>query len=108
MRDTLKETLTYKGGIRFYLSKSGRRKLDNMRVGARHSFQCFTFEDVMHYMSWDLNFNTCFLALLSVFTQVTGTAFASSCSAHVTSLVLIFLERTDTTICAREHTLGQL
>ena len=32
VRDTPREQLTYRGGVRFYLSKSGRRKLDNMRL----------------------------------------------------------------------------
>ena len=104
-RDELKSRLTYRGGVRFYLSKSGHRKLDNMRVGARDSFWCFTFEDVMHYMTWDLNFNMCFLALSSIFTQVTGTAIGSSCSAQVASLVLIFRERTQTLPSVLENTL---
>ena len=104
-RDELKSRLTYRGGVRFYLSKSGRRKLDNMRVGARDSFWCFAFDDVMHYMTWDLNFNTCFLALSSVFTQVIGTAIGSSCSAQVASLVLIFRERTQTLPSVLENTL---
>ena len=80
VRDQPKESITYRGGVRFYLAKSGRRKLD-MRVGTRDSYWCLTFDDIMHYMCWDLNFNTCFLALSSVLTQVTGTATGSSCSA---------------------------
>ena len=105
VRDQLKENITYRGGVRFYLAKSGRRKLDNMRVGARDSYRSFTFEDILHYMCWDLNFNTCFLALSSVNTQVTGTAIGSSCSAQVASLVLIFRERTAALPSMLENTL---
>ena len=76
-----------------------------MRVGARDSFFSLTFEDVMHYMEWDLNFNTCFLALSSVMTQVTGTAIGSSCSAQVASLVLIFRECTQALPSILENTL---
>ena len=105
MRNTLKEQLTYRGGIWFYLSKSGRRELDSMRVGARDSFTCFTFEDVLHYMSRDLKFITCFPDLSSVFTQVTTTAIGSSCSAQVASLVLFFRERTRTLPAVLENML---
>ena len=90
VHNQLIQRITYRGGVRFFLSKGGRRKVDNLRVGARDSFFSLTFEDVMHYMEWDLNFNTCLLALSSVMTQVTGTAIGSSCSAQVASVVLIF------------------
>ena len=89
-RDQVKGTITHRTGIWFYLSKGGRQKLDNMKVDARDSFYRFTFEDVLHYMTWDLNFNTCFLAVSFVFTLATGIAIGSSCSAQVASIVLIF------------------
>ena len=76
-----------------------------MRVGSRDSYFCFTFDDVLHYMTWDLNFNTCFLAPLLVFKQVTGTAIGSSCTAQVASIVLIFRERTRALPSILEHTL---
>ena len=105
VRDEVKKKLTHRGGIRFYISKSGRRKLDNMRFGSRDSYYWFTFEDVLHYMTRDFNLNTCFLAMSSVFTQVTATAIGISCSAQVPSIVLIFRERTRALPSMLAHTL---
>ena len=45
------------------------------------------------------------MALSSIFTQVTGTAIGSSCSAQVASLVLIFRESTQTLPSVLENTL---
>ena len=44
---------TTRGGLRFFISKDGNRKLDNCSRGARDAFHMFTFSDVIHYVLFE-------------------------------------------------------
>ena len=52
-----------------FIARSGIRRLDNPRQGARDSYYYFTMHDLTIYVKWYMAFNTCFLSLSSVMTH---------------------------------------
>ena len=60
---------SFRGGISFFIAKSGIQRLDNPRQGARDSYYYFTMHDLTIYVKWYMAFNTCFLSLSSVMTH---------------------------------------
>ena len=103
IHEQLVKNKTTRGTLRFFISKDGNRKLDNCSRGARTSFHCFTFSDVVRYVLFDTFVSDCFLNLSSVLSQNTGIPIGGSCSAQLASLVLIFREKTT----PLGHTLNQ-
>ena len=67
---------------RFFIHKGGVKGLDCIAHDCRRpGFFKFSFQDVMHFVLWDLMFNDTFVMCSSVFVQSLGTAIGGSASA---------------------------
>ena len=78
----------------FFIAKGGNRGLDAWEKGSSADFHCFTFDDTIAYVVFDLTFNTICRILSSVVMQTTGTPIGGSLSAQIASLVLLYRELT--------------
>ena len=76
----------FRGGLYFMIF------FHNTFHGSRDFFYKFTFQDIVHYMSFELNINDVFVSLSSVMSQNTGISIGGSTSAQAASLVLIYRE----------------
>jgi hypothetical protein len=90
--DEVRKKKQSRGNIRFYIAKSGLRKLDNHLRGPSDSFYVLTFEVLLQYVSFDLVFNTSFICLGEILTQLTGTPIGGSLSAQLACMVMVYRE----------------
>ena len=75
--------------LTFFIVKGGFPRQDNFVQGDRGSFLFFTFNDVLAYTIFDMQFNTLFTAFSSIFTQSSGTPIEGTLSAQIAFKVLI-------------------
>ena len=94
IHDQLKLKKKTRGPVEFYIGKDGNRRTDNTSHGSRDFFYKFTFQDVVHYMLFELHINDVFVSLSWVMSQNTGIPIGCSTSAQAASLVLIYREPT--------------
>ena len=74
---------------RFFIHKGGVKGLDSIAHDCpRPGVFKFSFQDVMHFVLWDLMFNDTFVMCSSVFIQSLGTAIGGSASAQYASLAV--------------------
>ena len=92
IHDQLKLSKKTRGPVEFYIAKDGNRRTDNTFHGSRDFFYKFTFQDIVHYMLFELHINDVFVSLSSVMSQNTGIPIGGSTSAQAASLVLIYRE----------------
>ena len=92
IHDQLRLSKKTRGPVEFYIAKDGNRRTDNTFRGSRDFFYKFTFQDIVHYMLFELHINDVFVSLSSVMSQNTGIPIGGSTSAQAASLVLIYRE----------------